>query len=157
MHLKKAAVILVAIWAAVALISCARDSKRTKPDLEVSLVYLKNNIHGQKKFQGDAYSIRASYANWVGPYADHSIIPVNTPVEIGKYRQGFLLTAATDGTLIYFEYRSANMQGMPVEDYIKLIRGRISITHHGKYYQDNHKWIWNGVSAFQNHFERFGR
>jgi hypothetical protein len=131
MLLKNAAVILVAIWAAVALISCARDSEKPKPDLEVSLVYLKNNIHGQKKFQGDTYSIRASYANWVGIYADHSIIPVNTPVEVGKYRQGFLLTATTDGILIYFEYRSANMQEMPVEDYIKLITSpdKVSLKH----------------------------
>ena len=131
MHLKKAAVILFGIWAAVAFISCARDSESTKPDLEASLVYLKNNIHGQKKFQGDTYFIRASYANWVGIYDDHSIVPVNTPIEVGKYRQGILLTSAADGTRIYFEYRSANMQGMPVEDYIKLITSpaKVSLKH----------------------------
>ena len=78
--------------------------------------YLKNNIHAQV----GSRDTKASYANWTDPGAGHVIIPVNTPVEIGKYRKGLVITNLTDQRKIYFEFHSRNM-GMGVDEYIQLI------------------------------------
>ena len=73
--------------------------------------YLKNNIHAQV----GSRDAKASYANWTDPGAGHVIIPVNTPVEIEKYRKGLVIKNLTDERKIYFEFHSRNM-GMGVDE-----------------------------------------
>lgn len=84
-----------------------------------SNVYLQNNIHGYTR--GNDY--HASYANYVQPDTGHFFVPVNTAVSVGKWRGGFTLTRKDNGQLVYFEYRSGNMGGMSVEEYLNIITG----------------------------------
>ena len=87
-------------------------------------VYLQNNIHGYTKAaRGGKTEYIASYANYVQPDTGHFFVPLNTAVSVGKYRGGFTLTRLDNGQLIYFEYRSGNMAGMSVEEYLNLITG----------------------------------
>lgn len=54
------------------------------------MLYLKYDIHTQEKIDPSGQSIyKANYANWadLGPF--HVMIPVNTEVEIRKWRRGF--------------------------------------------------------------------
>jgi hypothetical protein len=85
--------------------------------------YLKNNIHAQV----GPRDTKASYANWTDPGGGHVIIPVNTPVEIGKYRKGLVIKNLTDERKIYFEFHSRNM-GMGVDEYIQLITSSTSVS-----------------------------
>ena len=85
--------------------------------------YLKNNIHAQV----GSRDAKASYANWTDPGAGHVIIPVNTPVEIEKYRKGLVIKNLTDERKIYFEFHSRNM-GMGVDEYIQLIASSTSVS-----------------------------
>ena len=78
--------------------------------------YLKNNIHAQV----GPRDTKASYANWTDPGNGHIIIPVNTPVEMGKLRKGLFIKNLTDGRQIFFEFHSRNMR-MSVDEYIQLI------------------------------------
>ena len=82
-------------------------------------VYLQNNIHGYTR--GKDYL--ASYANYVQPDTGHFFDPVNTAVSIGKWRGGFTITRQDTGRQIHFEYRSGNMAGMSVEEYLDIITG----------------------------------
>jgi hypothetical protein len=87
-------------------------------------VYLQNNIHGYTKAaRGGKTEYIASYANYVQPDTGHFFVPLNTAVSVGKYRGGFTLTRLDNGQLIYFQYRSGNMAGMSVEEYLNLITG----------------------------------
>jgi hypothetical protein len=79
-------------------------------------LFLQNNIHAQS----GGRDTKASYANWTDPGSGHIIIPVNTPVEIGRFRRGFSIKNLNSGKFIYFEYNSTNM-GMSAEQYIDLI------------------------------------
>ncbi len=88
--------------------------------------FLSNNIHAQRNARGQ---LKASYANWTHPGAGHRIIPVNTPVTVGKWRRGFMLITRDKGEKIYFEYNRRNMR-MSVPEYIDLITSpaRVSLT-----------------------------
>ena len=87
-------------------------------------VYLQNNIHGYiKAGRGDKTEYIASYANYVEPDTGHFFVPINTAVSVAKWRSGFTMTRLDDNQLIYFEYRSRNMGGMSVEEYLNLITG----------------------------------
>ena len=86
-------------------------------------VYLQNNIHGYTRVSRGKTEYLASYANYVQPDTGHFFVPVNTAVSAGKWRGGFTLTRQDDGQLIYFEYRSGNMGGMSVEEYLNIITG----------------------------------
>jgi hypothetical protein len=85
--------------------------------------YLKNNIHAQV----GPRDTKASYANWTDPGGGHVILPVNTPVEIEKYRKGLVIKNRTDGRKIIFEFHSRNM-GMSVDEYIHLIASPTSVS-----------------------------
>ena len=78
--------------------------------------YLKYNIH----YQQQSRDARASYANWTDPKEGHMILPVNTQVEIGRYRGGFSLVALPAKKEIYFEYDQKNMR-MTQEQYLAII------------------------------------
>ena len=80
------------------------------------VVYLKNNIH----YQDGQKDAKASYANYTDPGAGHEILPVNTPVIIGKWRRGFLITNTENNKQIYFEFNGRNMN-MSVEEYLEKI------------------------------------
>ena len=84
--------------------------------------YLKSNIHAQV----GPRDAKASYANWTDPGGGHIVIPVNTPVEIGKYRKGLVIKNLTDERKIYFEFHSRNM-GMGVDKYVHLIASPTSV------------------------------
>ncbi len=79
--------------------------------------YLRNNIHVQVHENGD---MRASYANWINPGAGHMVIPVNTPVEIGKIRRGIPIIIKSTGKIIDFEFDEKNM-AMTAEQYVNFI------------------------------------
>jgi len=87
--------------------------------------YLKNNIHAQV----GPRDTKASYANWTDPGAGHIIIPVNTPVEMGKLRKGLFIKNLTDGRQIFFEFHSRNMR-MSVDEYIQLIASPTIVSLH---------------------------
>jgi hypothetical protein len=80
-------------------------------------MYLANNIHVQEH-KRDEY--RASYSNWTNPGKNHLVIPVNTPVSIGRFARGFSIITQTTNKTIYFEYSEKNM-GMSSDQYIALI------------------------------------
>jgi hypothetical protein len=98
------------------IIGCSGSSQYSLNSVANEKFYLKNNIHAQAG-QRDT---KASYANWTDPGAGHLIIPVNTPVEFGKYRKGLVINNLTDGRKIFFEFHGRNM-GMSVDQYIHLI------------------------------------
>lgn len=83
-------------------------------------LYLKNNIHAQRKNR-DA---KASYANWTDPGAGHFFLAVNTQVKIdiksGITGKRFVITSQTDGQVVHFEYNEGRM-GMSMDEYVKLI------------------------------------
>jgi hypothetical protein len=97
-------------------LGCGCSSPLTNQTSIANRLFLQNNIHAQSGIR-DA---KASYANWTDPGSGHIIIPVNTPVEIGRFRWGCSIKNLNDGKLIYFEYNSTNM-GMSAEQYINLI------------------------------------
>ena len=78
--------------------------------------YLKNNIHAYD----NGRDIKASYANWTDVGTGHLIIPVNTPIEIKKWRKGFIFITRDTGKKVYFEFHKGRM-GMNVQEYIGLI------------------------------------
>lgn len=83
-------------------------------------LYLKNNIHAQRKNK-DA---KASYANWTDPGAGHFFLAVNTPVKIdiksGITGRRFVITNQVDGQIVHFEYNEGRM-GIGMDEYVKLI------------------------------------
>lgn len=78
--------------------------------------YLKCNIH----YQQQSHDAKASYANWTDPGQGHMILPVNTQIEIGRFRSGFSIIALPTKNEIYFEYNEKNMR-MTAEQYLALI------------------------------------
>jgi len=103
------------------LLGCA--SMSSGPIEGYNSVYLQNNIHGYTQVSRGNTEYRAGYANYVQPDTGHFVVPVNTVVSIGKWRGGFTITRQDNGQLIYFEYRSGNMGGMSVEEYLNVITG----------------------------------
>ena len=113
------------IFVALVLIvqGCGGSSNQPLNSAATDKYYLKNNIHAQV----GPRDVKASYANWTDPGAGHIIIPVNTPVEIGKFRKGLVIKNLTDGQKIFFEFHSRNM-GMSVDEYIHLIASPTSVS-----------------------------
>ena len=113
------------IFVALVLIvqGCGGSSNNPLNSAATDKYYLNNNIHAQV----GARDTKASYANWTDPGAGHIIIPVNTPVEIGKFRKGLVIKNMTDGRKIFFEFNSRNM-GMSVDEYIQLIASSTSVS-----------------------------
>jgi len=101
------------------LLGCATMS--SGPIEGYSGVYLQNNIHGYTRVSRGKTEYLASYANYVQPDTGHFFVPVNTKVSVSSWRGGFTLTRQDTGQLIYFEYRSGNMGGMSVEEYLNII------------------------------------
>jgi len=122
MAFKKNVIGFVVFIALVAYGCGGSSSQRVNSDA-AGKYYLKNNIHAQVG-QRD---IKASYANWTDPGAGHIIVPVNTPVEIGKFRKGLVIKNLTDGQRIFFEFHGRNM-GMSVDEYIHLIASPTSVS-----------------------------
>jgi hypothetical protein len=123
MRIKMTLMALIAILALfVGLLGCAGMGGDPTPYEGYTSVYLQNNVRGYTKAaRGGKTEYIASYANYVQPDTGHFFVPLNTPVSVGKWRGGFTLTRLDNGQLIYFEYRSGNMGGMSVEEYLNLI------------------------------------
>ena len=102
---------------------CGGSSHQPFNSAATDKYYLKNNLHAQV----GPRDAKASYANWTDPGAGHIIIPVNTQVEIGKFRKGLVIKNLTDGQKIFFEFHSRNM-GMSVDKYIHLIASPTSVS-----------------------------
>jgi hypothetical protein len=121
MQLRRLTTILLSIILVSSLMACADITDSTQPDAPKTIVYLKNNIHGTQR-DGSTPTLRASYANYVGDYQYHAMIPVNTPVTIDKVKSnGIYMTSKADGTEIIFEYRTSNMGGLSAEEYVGYI------------------------------------
>ena len=84
---------------------CGSSPSKTDPTSIENPLYLQTNIHAQS----GSRDTKASYANWTDPGGGHLIMPVNTPIDIGRYRKGFSIRNLNDGRPIYFEYNSRNM------------------------------------------------
>lgn len=122
MQLKKTAVCLLSILLIIMVVMPAASSGGTKDGQGQSTVYLKNNIHGTERYSGGTRSIRASYANFVGEYNNHVIIPVNTPVVVTKVSdRGIVMISSTDQTEITVEYNVKNMAGVSAQEYVGYI------------------------------------
>jgi hypothetical protein len=80
------------------------------------VLYLKNNIHAQR----GARDIKASYSNWTKPGAGHMVIPVNTPIQTGRWRGGFYFVTLDTRRRVYFELNQRNALATP-RQYIDLI------------------------------------
>ena len=104
-------------------------------------VYMKVNIH----YQDNGKDCKASYANYTNPGPGHKILPVNTPVQIKKWKRGFIIIDTKNGTEILFEYQEPRMQ-MSVEDYL----GKITSTSKvdlGKLSDKDRKGIEGGMAS----------
>ena len=122
MQLKKPAAFVLSILLVISVMVPAGQAGSKKKDQGQSPVYLKNNIHGTERIKGSKRSLRASYANYIGEYNNHAMIPVNTPVVITKVKKnGIYMTSAVDGTKITFEYNAKNMAGVSSEEYVQYI------------------------------------
>ncbi len=149
MNLKRSIGLFVGILFIFTLFGCVSGSggKKTPEPVDTGkIVYLKNNIHVQKKFsRGGEAVYRASYANYTAPGQGHMIIPLNTPVTIKKSRSirgaGILITTK-DGKKIHFEFNSRNM-GMAPEDYFDYITAPNKVSMKGLSKKDR-KGITNG-------------
>lgn len=97
--------------------ACGTSAQSPVVTAAANVTYLQNNIHAQV---GKKHT-KASYANWTDPGRGHVVIPVNSPVEIGKrYSRGFIIRALNERRKIYFEFNSRQM-GMSAEEYGQLI------------------------------------
>ena len=90
------------------------------------VLYLQNNIHAQR----GARDIKASYANWIDPGAGHMVIPVNTPIQTGRWRGGFYFVTLDTKRRVYFELNQRNALSTPAE-YIDLITSpsQVAVDH----------------------------
>ena len=124
MQLNKTAALLLSLLLILTALAPAALSGSTKEGQDSSVVYLKNNVHGTERYKGSTRTIRASYANYVGEYNGHAIIPVNTPVVITEVNnRGIEMTSSVDGTEIVLEYNTKNMDGISPQEYVGYITG----------------------------------
>jgi len=77
----------------------------------------------------------ASYANYTD-CPGHNFLPYNTKIRVGSGGMGFSLTTVDTGMRIQFEYKSANMQGMPEKEYISTITSPTPVDYSGLNAQD---------------------
>ena len=116
--------IIVALAAVAFLLPGCATMFDSTPYEQYTNVYLQNNIHYQAKADRSGTMVnRASYANYTEPGAGHKIAPVNTAVTIGKWRSGFTITRQDTSEMVYFEFKSRNMAGMSVDEYLQVITG----------------------------------
>jgi hypothetical protein len=122
MQLKNAAVFLLSILLIISMLVPTVHAASKKKDQSQLAVYLKINIHGTERFSGSKRSLRASYANYIGDYNNHTFIPVNTPVVITKVKKnGIYMTSTVDGAKITFEFNAKNMAPVTSEEYVGYI------------------------------------
>ena len=108
---------IISVMASVTLFLGILSCSSTKPiPTQTETVYLKNNIH----YQEAKGVCKASYANYTDPGLGHEILPVNTPVFIGKWKRGFSIINSLDNTMVYFDFNIERMN-MAVAEYLKII------------------------------------
>lgn len=111
-----------------------------KPDkpLVSGTVYTRYNIHIQQK----GSKATASYANWTGPFAGHSVIEPNTRVVVSRWRSGFRLDCVDKGLTVLFEYDPSRMN-MSAAEYVKQITSETPVSYNNLSSVDQ-KGIKNG-------------
>lgn len=98
-------------------------------------MYLKNNLHAQKRFHrnGEA-TYRSSYANYIDPGTGHVVVPFNTPVtyKVDRGIRGTIIFIRNhkDNYTIEFEY-SPDRMGMSANEYMDLITSPEKISING--------------------------
>ncbi len=117
-HLLRIVLLAATICLGLGVSSCA-TRRPTAP-----IVYTRNNIHIIDEVVGGRIESRASYTGWVGPMAGHRMLPVNSPVVVGRYfkhgrEYGFMLHRP-NGEDIFFEYNLRRMR-MPWRTYVNRI------------------------------------
>jgi len=122
---------------------CGSAPPKTNQTFLENPLFLQNNIHAQI----GPRDTKASYANWTDPGLGHIIVPVNTPVEIGRYRRGLTIKNLADGRLIFFEYNVRNM-GLSTEQYIPLIASSSKIDL-SVYSEVDQEGIKNGKASLE--------
>jgi hypothetical protein len=108
----------------VACCSCA--SQETSGRSDKGGVYSRYNLH----YYSQKGSNHASYANYTD-CPGHGLLPYNTQFRVDSRRGGLKLIAVGTGMEIYFEFKSANMGGMSVQDYIDLITSPTPVSYSG--------------------------
>ena len=82
------------------------------------VLYNKYNIHTQSK---DGKKAKASYANYVGPYEGHVIVPPGTKMVITKKSsRGFTFTYDAGQKKVVYEFHTSRM-GMSIDAYLEKI------------------------------------
>jgi len=99
-------VLVLFVCLAGAHLAAAQDSPK----------YLKVHIH----YQQQSRDAKAAYSNWTDPRTGHMILPVNTPIKIGKFHGGFSIISLPDNKEILFDCNEGNMH-MTIEQYLPLI------------------------------------
>lgn len=85
---------------------------------EAEIRYNKYNIHTQTK---DGVNAKASYANYIGPYEGHIIVPPGTKLVVTKKsRKSFTFTYNEGQKVVTYEFHKSRM-GMELADYLELI------------------------------------
>jgi hypothetical protein len=100
----------------VACSSCSHGERVTGPQEPGGGLYSRYNLH----YYAMKGSNHASYANFTD-CPNHSFLPYNTRLRVDSWRNGFRFTAVETGLQVYFEYKSANMEGLSAQNYIDLI------------------------------------
>ncbi len=109
----------------------ATDDSPKAPAKADGGVYSRYNIH----YYVRGSSNLASYANYTD-CPGHGFLPHNTKFRVGSWRNGFSLTAVDTGMRILFEYKSANMAGMSVREYIDTITSTAPVSYNDLNAQD---------------------
>ena len=85
---------------------------------EDEIRYNKYNIHTQTK---DGIKAKASYANYVGPYEGHVIVPPGTKIVITKKSsRGFTFTYDAGQKKVTYDFHKSRM-GMSIDAYLEKI------------------------------------
>ena len=91
----------------MAFSACTSSQSGPTPTMSSApVMYNKYNLHVHYKNSKD---VKASYANWTGPYPGHRVIPPGTPMRVQRSARGFLLERADNGDIINFVYSEQKM------------------------------------------------
>ena len=95
-------------------------------------VYTRYNIHVLEAGRGGK-QYTASYLNYTDPKTGHLIIPVNTPVRVGRSRGGFVLLIQDDDKKVMYDYEERHMR-LSLKAYLDKITSPepVSLEHFGE-------------------------
>ena len=115
----------VALLSCLFLLVCAGCGE-SEMKTENSALYARYNLHYILQKGNNV----GSYANFTD-YEGHSFLPYNTQVEVKSWKRGYKITAVDSGTVILWEFKSKNMDGMRGSDYLDLILSPEPVSYMG--------------------------